>query len=72
MDFYRHLIEAVFSPPVLALPVLGMRFFSDYHRNSYQTGGEIIKKPPEGERRPIGCLSLQKKPAEKSYGASEL
>ncbi len=71
VESFRQLVDAVCSPPVLALPVSGLPYSVDCDASAYQIGCALFQTHPNGERKPIGYWSRSLIPAEKNYSASE-
>ena len=70
-ESFRALIDAVKSPPVLALPRPDLPYSVDTDASDYQVGAVLFQTTEDGERRPIGYWSRSLKPAEKNYSTPE-
>ena len=68
---FKDLIEALCTPPVLALPVAGLTYSVDTDASDYGIGCALFQDHPDGQRKPIGFWSRTLAPAEKNYSASE-
>ena len=68
---FRALINAVTSPPILAIPKKGLRYSLDTDASNYQVGCALFQTHPDGVRRPIGFWSRKMNDAEMNYSASE-
>ena len=68
---FETLVEAVTSPPVLALPKPDLPYSVDTDAPDYQVGCALFQTTEDGERRLIGYWSRSLKPAEKNYSTSE-
>ena len=68
---FKSLIEAVCTPPVLALPQPDLHYSVDTDASAYQVGCALFQTHPDGERKPIGYWSRPLNQAEKGYSATE-
>ncbi|CAN8068650.1 unnamed protein product [Agarophyton chilense] len=68
---FNFLVEAVTSPPVLALPTLGLPFEVDTDASKDQVGCALFQTSTEGERHPIGYCSRNLNFHEHNYSVSE-
>ena len=68
---FRSLIEAISSPPVLALPKVNLPYSVDTDASHRQIGAALFQTHPEGERKPIGFWSRTLHQAEINYGTPE-
>lgn len=68
---FRRLIDAVTSPPVLALPKNGLPYSVDTDASSYQVGAALFQTDEEGRRKPLGYWSRTLNAHEKNYSVSE-
>ena len=68
---FRTFINAVCSPPVLALPKPDLPYSVDTDASEYGLGCTLFQTNEDGDRKPIGYWSRSLKPAEKNYSASE-
>ena len=70
-EAFRKLIEAVTSPPILALPQPDLPYTVDTDASDYQVGATLFQTHPNGKRKPIGYWSRTLKAAEKNYSTPE-
>ena len=68
---FKTFIDAVCSPPVLALPKPDLPYSVDTDASEYGLGCTLFQTNEDGKRKPIGYWSRSLKPAEKNYSASE-
>ena len=67
---FKTLIAAVTSPPILALPKLGLPYSLDTDASNEQVGAALFQEE-DGERRPIGFWSRTLHAAERNYATPE-
>ena len=67
---FKALIAAVTSPPILALPKLGLPYSLDTDASNEQVGAALFQEE-DGERRPIGFWSRTLHAAERNYATPE-
>ena len=68
---FRALVNAVTSPPVLAIPRPDLPYSVDTDASDYQVGAALFQTTEDGESRPIGYWSRSLKPTEKNYSTPE-
>ena len=68
---FRALIDCVIHPPVLALPISGLKYSVDTDASAYGIGCALFQTHEDGERKPIGYWSRTLNDAERNYSASE-
>ena len=68
---FRTLVEAVTSPPILALPKAGLPYSMDTDASEYQVGAALFQTHLDDERKPLGFFSRSLHAAEKNYSVSE-
>ena len=68
---FKTLINAICSPPILALPRPGLDYSIDTDASNRQVGAALFQTHEGGIRRPIGFWSRTLRPAELNYGVPE-
>ena len=68
---FETLIATVTSPPILALPKIGLPYSLDTDSSEFQVGAALFQTYPSGERKPIGFWSRSLAKAERNYSVSE-
>ena len=68
---FLKLIEAISSPPVLALPKAGLPYSVDTDASNKQIGAALFQTHQGNERKPIGFWSRTLHAAEINYGVTE-
>ena len=68
---FSSLVDAVTSPPVLALPRLGLPFEVDTDASNNQVGCALFQISEDGERHPVGYWSRSLNVHERNFSVSE-
>ena len=68
---FKDLVEAVTSPPVLALPRSDLPFSVDTDASERQLGAVLFQTYPDGNRKPLGYWSRSMNNHEVNYGTPE-
>ena len=68
---FEALREAVNTPPILALPKVGLPYSMDTDASDFQFGAALFQTHEEGSRKPIGFWSRSLHAAERNYSTSE-
>lgn len=70
-EAFTVLRDSILSPPVLALPKIGLPYSVDTDASNYQIGAALFQTHEEGSRQPIGFFSRSLSAPERNYSVSE-